>query len=59
MDKVRELRLRATHCRESAGNASQPDIRARYDNIARMWDKLADERLVFFVEKPGAPEEQA
>ena len=50
MKKVREFRQRATECRVSAAHASSPEIRSRYEEMARIWEKLADERLDFFVE---------
>jgi hypothetical protein len=50
MQKVREFRQRATECRVSAAHASNAEIRSRYEDMARIWEKLADERLDFFVQ---------
>jgi hypothetical protein len=51
MKKVREYRQRAQECRELAAK-SAGDLRMHYENMARVWDKLAQERLTFFVENP-------
>jgi hypothetical protein len=32
-----------------AEKASTPDIRGHFENLARTWEKLADERKTFFV----------
>jgi hypothetical protein len=50
--KVREFRQRAKECRALAGTATGADIKAHYENMAKIWDKLAQERLTFFVEHP-------
>lgn len=50
MQKVREFRQRATECRVAAAHASNAEIRSRYEEMARIWEKLADERLDFFVQ---------
>ena len=54
MKKVREFRQRAKECRQAAAKASTPDVKAHYQNLAQVWDKLAQERLTFFVEHPDA-----
>jgi hypothetical protein len=54
MEKVREFRQRATECRVSAAHASTAEIRSRYEEMARIWEKLADERLDFFVQHDAA-----
>ena len=51
MDKVREFRRRAQECRQLAQEATTADIRGHYQNLARTWEKLADERKSFFVER--------
>jgi hypothetical protein len=51
MKKVREYRQRANECR-GLGNSASGDLRAHYEDMARVWDKLAEERLTFFVESP-------
>ncbi len=51
MKKVREYRQRAKECRELSAGANV-ELRAHYDEMARVWDKLAEERLTFFVEHP-------
>lgn len=55
MDKVCEFRHRAGNCRELAETSSTVTIRNHYAHIARIWDKLADERLAFFVTGAPAP----
>ena len=50
MKKVREFRRRARECRELSAKASTPDLRDHFGNMAIVWDKLAQERLSFFVE---------
>lgn len=57
MEKVRQLRRRATECREQAAKAPTPDLKAHYEELATVWDKLAEERLTFFVEHPEADTE--
>jgi hypothetical protein len=51
MKKVREFRRRAKECRTLASKATG-DVRAHYEQMAETWDKLANERLTFFVEHP-------
>jgi len=51
MNKVREFRRRAQECRLLAQEATAPDIKGHYENLARTWEKLADERKSFFVER--------
>jgi hypothetical protein len=51
MDKVREFRRRALECANLAQKATTPDIRGHYENLARTWDKLAEERQHFFIER--------
>jgi hypothetical protein len=47
MNKVRQFRKRAKECRDSAASAG-PQIRAHYEEMAEVWDKLADQRVTFF-----------
>jgi hypothetical protein len=54
MEKVRQLRRRAKECREQAAKAPTPDLKAHYEELASVWDKLAEERLTFFVQHPDA-----
>ena len=51
VQKVREFRERANECRELAARSSG-DLKAHYEEMARIWDKLVQERLTFFVEHP-------
>jgi hypothetical protein len=57
MKKVREYRQRAKECRD-LGDRAGGDLRAHYDDMARVWDKLAEERLTFFVEHPEEHSEE-
>lgn len=50
MDKVRELRNRARECRVAAARASDHELRGHYEQLADVWEKLADERLAFFID---------
>ena len=60
MKKVREYRERAGECRKMEAKASTPDLKEHYENMAAIWDKLAQERLTFFVEQPeGSDAEEA
>ncbi len=52
MNKVQEFRRRAQECSDLAGKAPSPDLRSHYEGLARVWRKLAEERLAFFVENP-------
>lgn len=54
MDKVRELRARARECRVIAAKAANDLAREQFSRAAATWDKLADERLRFFVESPAS-----
>jgi len=49
MDKVHEFQKRARECRELAAKTGAESIRRQYDDLAEMWDRLARERLQFFV----------
>lgn len=49
MEKVREYRQRGHECRELSAKATTPDLKDHYQGMARVWDKLAEERLTFFV----------
>ncbi len=57
MDKVQEFQRRAAECRSLGEQGSAAEIRAHYENLAAMWEKLAEERLAFgFVtSNPGQP----
>jgi hypothetical protein len=50
MKKVQQFRKRAAECRESANVAGTPELRAHYEQLALVWDKLAEERLTFFIQ---------
>jgi hypothetical protein len=58
MKKVRELRARATECRAQAAKATLHNLREDYSRAAEMWDKLAEERLRFFIGVPQAELEE-
>jgi hypothetical protein len=58
MDKVREFRTRARECRIAAARAGSHDLKGHYDELAEVWEKLADERLAFFIENPDKKIEQ-
>jgi len=49
MDKVREFRTRATECRTSAAQAPTPELRNHYEELAIIWERLAEERLAYFI----------
>jgi hypothetical protein len=49
MDRTQDYRRRAAECREKAVSATLPAVRENYEELAAMWDKMADERLKFFV----------
>jgi hypothetical protein len=52
MDKVQEYQRRAAECRSLAAMGSSAETGAHYEYLAVMWDKLAEERLAFFVTPP-------
>ena len=54
MDKVKDYRRRAEECRQLRAVAA-PELRQHYSELAVMWDRMADERLEFFV----PPEQEA
>jgi hypothetical protein len=49
MDKVQQFRHRASECQEQAAVAVSPEIKSHYLGVARMWEKLAEERLTYFI----------
>jgi hypothetical protein len=49
MDKVHEFQVRARECRERAEKAIAETIRQQYSELADVWDRLARERLQYFV----------
>jgi hypothetical protein len=51
MEKVNEFRQRAGECRTLAVTAKTAEIREHYQQLAQVWDQLADERLAFFLEQ--------
>jgi len=54
VQKVKEFRKRARECRESAARAPNAELKRHYEELAVVWEKLAKERLDFFVEHPEA-----
>jgi hypothetical protein len=52
MEKVRQFRRRARECRVIAAKASTPELQGHFQEMAAIWEKLADERMTFFVEYP-------
>ena len=53
MDKVREFYRRAQECKQLAQEATTRDIQGHYENLSRTWEKLAEEREHFFIERSG------
>ena len=51
MKKVEEYRHRASDCRNLSQNGPL-ELRAHYVGLADMWERLAEERLTFFVVDP-------
>jgi hypothetical protein len=51
MDRVKQYRRRAEECLELAAGAPIK-LKHHYYELASMWDRMADERLAFFV--PGS-----
>ena len=49
MKKVNEFRERATNCRELAKTSVSADLQQHYHRLAEMWDRLAEERITFFI----------
>ena len=49
MDKVREFQKRARECRELAAKNRAEAVRRQYVELADMWERLAEERLQFFI----------
>jgi len=52
MKKVRHYRQRAKECRHLSSVASTSELKMHFQDMATIWDKLAQERLDFFVEHP-------
>ena len=57
MDKVQEFRRRANECRGLAGKSTSAEIRKNYEDLATVWERLAEERLGFFIPAPEAAAE--
>ena len=57
MRKVQQFRQRARECRVAANRSANNELRSHYDNLAEVWEKLADERLAFFLEHPKTESE--
>jgi hypothetical protein len=55
MDRTLEYRKRAEECREMARSAALPNIKENYEELAAMWEKMAEERLKFFVPDEAQP----
>lgn len=51
MQKVQEYRKRAKECRDLALKGPTQELRDHYAALAEIWEKLAAERLDFFVPK--------
>ena len=49
------MRQRAAECPELSAKAPTPEIREHFGSITKMWDKLADERLQFFIAAEPEP----
>jgi hypothetical protein len=47
MNKIREFRQHAAECRKSAAQALTAELRSHYEELAGIWEKLANERLAF------------
>ena len=48
MEKVKEYHRRAEECRQLA-SMSPPELKPHYQELAVIWDRMAAERLTFFV----------
>jgi hypothetical protein len=53
MDKVKQYRRRAQECCELAAQVTVPDVRVNYEELAAMWDRLADAIDHFFGSLSG------
>ena len=58
MRKVQQFRQRARECRVAANRSATNELRSHYENLADVWEKLADERLAFFIEHPKVDGEE-
>jgi hypothetical protein len=50
-EKIREYLQRASECRDAAAKVFSPEIRAHYEDLARTWENLAEERKTFSIER--------
>jgi len=50
LKKVEEYRQKAAECRALAERGPNSEVRGHYRALAEMWDKLATERMEFFVD---------
>jgi hypothetical protein len=53
LKRVEEYRARAVECRKLAVSDLPPDLRLHYEAIADIWEKLANERVTFFMGDVG------
>lgn len=51
MKKVQEFRRRAVDCRAMAAKAPTLEVKDHYQSLAEIWDRLAQERVTFFIDK--------
>jgi hypothetical protein len=50
MKKVEEFRRRAAECRDLSAKAASPDLRSHFQSLSSVWDRLAEERMTYFVD---------
>jgi hypothetical protein len=51
MQKVQEYRKRAKECRDLALKGPTQELRNHYTALSEIWDKLAEERMDYFIPK--------
>jgi hypothetical protein len=51
MQKVQKYRKRAKECRDMALKGPTQELRDHYTSLAEIWDRLAVERIDFFIPK--------
>jgi hypothetical protein len=51
MQKVQEYRKRAKECRDLALKGPTQELRDHYTSLAEIWDRLAGERIDYFIPK--------
>jgi hypothetical protein len=51
MNKVEEYRARARECETRAAQVHDPEVRRQFQDLARQWDQMADQRAELLADR--------